>query len=170
MTDEEHFEAFVRAHAGPLNRTALLLTGSAYAAEDLLQETFVNLFGNWNRVRSADEPIAYVRRAMTNRFLSTRRSRSARDLSVWDVPDRPAGEDPGDRIAARSAVFQLLGTIPDRQRTAIVLRNFNDLTDEQIAAALDCRVATVRSLISRGMAAMRAVSQRDLAATGTEDH
>jgi RNA polymerase sigma factor (sigma-70 family) len=52
-------------------------------------------------------------------------------------------------------VWQLLGTLPERQRAAIVLRHFQELPEAEIATALQCRPASVRSLISRGMASMR---------------
>jgi RNA polymerase sigma-70 factor (sigma-E family) len=149
------FDAFVRQHTAALLRTAFLLTGNHHAAEELLQDTFVHLYPQWSRVHSADSPVAYVRRTLTNRFVSSRRTRASRDLAVWELPDGWDGEDLAESIATRRATWQLLARLPDRQRAAVVLRYVNDLPDDEIAAILGCRPATVRSLLSRGLAALR---------------
>jgi RNA polymerase sigma-70 factor (sigma-E family) len=156
VIDRTGFEDFVRAHSPALHRTAYLLTGSDYSAEELLQDTFSELYGKWHRVSAVDLPVAYVRRAMTNRFVSGRRRHSSRDISVWEVPDRWSDTDLSDQVATRSALWQLLGTLSPSQRAAVVLRYFNDLPDEQIAEMLGCRPATVRSLIRRAVTTLRA--------------
>lgn len=150
------FVAFVRMHSRSLYGTALLLTGSAPAAEDLLQETLAALYPKWTRVTAAEQPVAYVRRALANRFVSSTRRPSARDVAVWELPDGPADLDLAGVVADRRLLWQLLLTLPERQRTAIVLRYFHDLPDAEIAPAVGCREVTVRSLISRGLAVLRA--------------
>ncbi|MDT4939409.1 MAG: hypothetical protein QOG80_3080 [Pseudonocardiales bacterium] len=155
MVDDVGFELFVRTNSRNLLRTAVLLTGSTLAAEDLLQDVLTRLYPRWDRVQAADEPVAYVRRSMTNRFISQRRMPAARDLAMWTLPDGWDGRDLGEAAAARMTVWQLLGTLPERQRAAIVLRHFQELPEAEIATALQCRPASVRSLISRGMASMR---------------
>jgi len=151
----DDFEAFVRAHATDLLRSAVLLTGSRERGEDLLHDTLAHLYPRWSRVTAADAPVAYVRRAVVNRFISSRRSPSSRDVVVWDVPDAPAPRDLVDAVTDRHLLGQLIGALPDRQRAALMLRYFHDLPDEQIAEHLACRAATVRSLISRGLASLR---------------
>jgi RNA polymerase sigma-70 factor (sigma-E family) len=168
MTDDEHFEAFVRANVGSLQRTAVLLTGSRYAAEELLQDTLARLYGSWSDVRRATAPLAYVRRSVVNRFVSRQRSRDSHDLPMWDVPDPPAGSDHAESVVTRAALSQLLDTLPDRQRVAVVMLYFEDLPDDQIADALGCRTATVRSLISRALVALRSASERESSAAMTE--
>jgi RNA polymerase sigma-70 factor (sigma-E family) len=158
MSDEAAFAAFVRAHSRSLFGTAYLLTRTGSDAEELLQDTLAALYPKWDRVIAADSPVAYVRRALTNRFVSATRRASYRDLAEWEVPDTAAPGDVADAIADRRWLWQLLGGLPERQRAALVLRYFHDLSDEEIAAHLDCRVGTVRSLISRGIAAMRSDS------------
>lgn len=155
MTEQRSFADFVAANNRTLYGTAYLLTGNPDNAEDLLQETLSRLYPKWAAVTAADQPVAYVRRALANRFISSTRVRAHRDLVMWDMPDKAANVDVAATVADRGAVWQLLGTLPERQRAAIVLRYFHDLSDADIAAALDCREATVRSLISRGVAAMR---------------
>lgn len=154
--DGESFETFVRANATALLRTAFLLAGSRPAAEDLLQDTLTHLYPQWDRVSGTDVPLAYVRRSLTNRFVSSRRRASSRELPTADIPDGWDGQDVAQLVADRRQVWQLLGTLGARQRAAVVMRYYHDLTDEEIAQFLDCKPATARSLISRGIAAIRA--------------
>ena len=149
------FPAFVRAHTAALLRTAYLLTGSSSAAEELVQDTLVRLYPKWHRVAAADAPLAYVRRSLTNGYLNSRRRASRREVSVEDVPDRADEWRADDRFADRDEIWAMLHTLPDRQRAALVLRYFADLPDAAVAEALGCRPATVRSLVSRGLAALR---------------
>ncbi len=150
------FTAFVRAHSRSLYGTAYLLTGNPDAAEDLLPDTLAALFPKWTRVAAAEQSVAYVRRALANRSISASRRRSGRDLAVWEaLPDGPADLDVAVVVADRRLLWQLLLTLPERQRAALVLRYFHDLPDAEIAPALGCREVTVRSLISRGLATLR---------------
>lgn len=152
------FDSFVRLHSSGLLRTAYLLTGNPYNAEDLLQATLTDLLGKWAKVTAAETPLAYVRQAMTNRFLSGRRTKAGNEITLWDIPDRPGGADVSADVVSRHEVLGLLETLSSRQRSAVVLRYFHDLPDHEIAAALGCRAATVRSLISRGLTALGRLS------------
>lgn len=155
-------EWFVRAHGAGLLRFAMLLTGSQQRAEDLVQETLTRLLPQWHRVAGAQSPLAYVRRSMVNRFVSERRLMKGRDICVWDVPEAAAGVDVADRVALRRAVSELLAALPARQRAAVVLRFYDDLPDAEIAAVLGCRVATVRSMVSRALGALRSATSSAL--------
>lgn len=155
MADDAAFESFVREHSASLIRTAVLVTGNRHAGEELIQDTLTMLYPRWERVVAADAPVAYVRRSAMNRFISQRRKPGARDVAVWELPDGWDGTDLGESIAVRRTIWQLLGTLPERQRAAIVLRHFHDLPETEIAEVLGCRPASVRSLISRGMGSMR---------------
>ena len=154
MSDAAEFEAFVRANAPALLRTAFLLTGTQQGAEELVQDTLARLYPRWARVEAADLPLAYVRRSLTNRLISQRRVVRGIEVPLDLVADRRDPGDVAEAVAARRTVWQLLGQLPPRQRAAIVLREFDDLPDTEIAAMLGCRPASVRSLISRGMASM----------------
>jgi RNA polymerase sigma-70 factor (sigma-E family) len=149
------FADFVRVHTAALLRTAYLLTGDANAAEELVQDTLVRLYPKWDRVQAAELPLAYVRRSVTNAFVNERRRPSSRDIRFEVVPERVDVRDATAAIADRDELWPLLQALPARQRAALVLRYFHDLSDDQIAAALECRAGTVRSLISRGLATMR---------------
>lgn len=156
----EGFAPFVRANTPALLRTGYLLTGSSAAAEELVQDTLARLFPKWERVEAADVPLAYVRRCLTNAFVNAQRRPSRRELAVDEVPDRPSDWDAAAHLAERDELWSLLRTLPDRQRAALVLRYFHDLPDDEIAASLGCRAGTVRSLISRGLAALREETAR----------
>lgn len=153
--DEDAFERFVREHTATLFQTSFLLTGNRYDAEELLQDTLARLYPKWGAVLAAESPVAYVRRCLANRYVSIKRGPRSRHQSVWELPDRWDGTDLAERVVVSRTVWQLLGTLPDRQRAALVLRYFRDLSEADIADALGCRPSSVRSLVSRGLAAMR---------------
>lgn len=159
------FVDFVRAHHTTLYRTALLLAGDAASAEDLVQDTLTTLYPRWWRVDAAREPLAYVRVCLTNTFINSRRLRSANELTLERLPDTGRTQDASDIATDRRFALQLLNHLNRRQRAAVVMSYFHDLDDEHIADALGCRPGTARSLISRGVAAMRAESRRMDAAT-----
>jgi RNA polymerase sigma-70 factor (sigma-E family) len=156
VTDQAAFAAFVGAHSRSLFGTAYLLTGTGHAAEELVQDTLAALYPKWELAAAAASPVAYVRRALSNRFVSGTRRGATHDLALWELPDTAAPDDVAETIAEHGWLWQMLGTLPHRQRAALVLRYFHDLTDPEIAAHLDCRIGTVRSLISRGLVALRA--------------
>jgi RNA polymerase sigma-70 factor (sigma-E family) len=150
------FEDFVRSETAGLLRSAYLLTGSAASAEDVVQETLTRLYPRWSRVQDANYPQAYVRRSLVNTFLNSRRSRSAHEIVVEDVGDRPSPVDLAQAVADSDLVWSLLRRLGQRQRAALVLRYFHDWSDADIAQAVGCRTGTVRSLLSRGLTALRA--------------
>jgi RNA polymerase sigma-70 factor (sigma-E family) len=155
---EPGFAGFVRANTPALLRTAYLLTGSGLAAEELVQDTLARLYPKWDKVEHADIPIAYVRRSLANAFINDRRRAAYREYAVDALPERFDPHDQVDQMADRDEIWMMLRTLPARQRAALVMRFFHDLPDDEIALALDCRPGTVRSLISRGLASMRAQS------------
>ncbi len=155
MTDDDAFERFVREHTATLYRTAFLLTGNRHEAEDLLQDTLARLYPKWGVVTAAEVPVAYVRRCLANRFVSLKRAPHARQEFTQELPEEWDGVDLGESVAVSRTVWQLLATLPEKQRAALVMRYFHDLPEGDVAEALGCRPASVRSLVSRGIAAMR---------------
>src|SRR4051794_37404960 len=151
----ESFSTFVHTNSPSLFRTAYLLTGDPVAAEELLQDVLVRVYPKWSRVSSMDAPAAYVRRAVVNAFVSSRRRSSERDTQLGAEHDVSDGRDVAEEAVDRDQVWHLLGTLPARQRASLVLRFYEDCPDVEIAVALGCRVATVRSLVSRGMRTLR---------------
>lgn len=129
-----------------LLRVAFVLTGSAPAAEDVVQDVFTKI---GPRIDTLAEPAAYLRVAVVNRCRSLRRRYVAAPQ-----PDHPVEPvmDVG-LIELRDALMAL----PIRQRSAIVLRYLCDLSEEEIAVNLKCRRSTVRTLVRRGLAELREV-------------
>jgi len=163
MAGPAEFSVFVRVHSTALLRSAYLLTGDRLEAEELVQDTLVRLYPNWDRVAAADVPLAYVRRSLTNNFLNARRRRSANDLLFAEPPEQPYELDLGSRLSDRQLVRRLLDGLPARQRAVLVLRFFEDLEDTEIASIIGCRRGTVRSIISRGLQQLRADTERQAA-------
>ncbi|MGW1210334.1 SigE family RNA polymerase sigma factor [Streptomyces sp. NPDC002499] len=158
---DEEFQGFVVGRWPRLLRTAFLLTGEQHAAEDLVQSTLEQVYVAWRRVGSADDPEAYVRRVMVNAHARRHRKR----LKEFLAPRDDSGlarevADTGDRIAQaedRGALLTALAKLPPRQRTAVVLRYWEDLTETQTAQAMGCSVGTVKSNAARGIAKLRAI-------------
>jgi len=142
----EGSEAVYAAAYRNLLRVAFVLTGSAPAAEDVVQDVFAKV---GPRIDTLAEPAAYLRVAVVNRCRSLHRRAVAAPR-----PDRPSDAimDVG-LVELRDALIAL----PIRQRSAIVLRYLCDLPEEEIATALNCRRSTVRSLVHRGLAELREV-------------
>jgi RNA polymerase sigma-70 factor (sigma-E family) len=147
------FEDFAAARLPALLRYAKLLTADDHEAEDLVQDALAKALRRWRRIAGLDEPYAYVRAILTNHFLSQRRRRRFALVPLDDEHDRPApsGPEPG----AGDDLWALLRTLPAQQRTVLVLRYYEDLGDEQIAAVLGCRPGTVRGYASRALATLR---------------
>jgi RNA polymerase sigma-70 factor (sigma-E family) len=150
------FHQFVSLRTGTLLRLAYLLTGDAHTAEDLVQESLLRCHRRWEKVTRAASPEAYVRRIVVNQHLSWRRRRSASEL-VLEPGSLPQAStsDIQEAYAARDLLWRSLDGLPARQRTVLVLRYYEDLSDADIAALLGCRVGTVRSLAARAFARLR---------------
>lgn len=158
------FEAYVAQSQRALLRFAMVLCADPALAEDLVAESLARAFRQWDRIGALDLPHAYVRRMVVNEFLSWRR-RFARlsahaDMTAFDSPQ----DDHADALAERDALLRRLGALPRKQRAAIVLRFYEGMSDEEIGAELRCRAGTVRSHISRGLAALRLQAEPPYAA------
>ncbi|MEV5309235.1 RNA polymerase sigma-70 factor (sigma-E family) [Streptomyces glaucescens] len=158
---DEEFQAFVIGRWPRLMRTAFLLTGEQHAAEDLVQSTLEQVYVAWRKVGSADDPEAYVRRVMINAHARKHRRRLREFLAPKDdsglAHEQP---DTGDRISQaddRNALLKALAQLPARQREAVVLRYWEDLTETQAAEAMGCSVGAVKSNAAKGIAKLRAI-------------
>jgi RNA polymerase sigma factor (sigma-70 family) len=103
----------------------------------------------WDRITRSDDPEIYVRRVMMKTWTTWRRRRWRGEHSYPDALDARAPGDLAAEVTARLAVRQLLGTLTERQRTVVVLRIFDDLTEAQVAQILGCAVGTVKSTMSQ---------------------
>jgi RNA polymerase sigma-70 factor (sigma-E family) len=148
------FVEFVRRRGDHHLRTAVLLTGDWHAAEDLVQSALIKLYRAWPRLDTTVDPDAYLRRILVNTHRSWWRARWRRELPVGGLPDR-ATVDNSDRLALADAVRTALAALPARQRTALVLRYFDDLPEAQVADLMGCSVGSVKTHTYRGLNAMR---------------
>jgi RNA polymerase sigma-70 factor (sigma-E family) len=140
-----------------LLRFAYLLCGDRHRAEDLLQDVLLAMYRRFPDQLPLDNPVGYARRALANANVSRARRASSSEVVVDLVPERvdPAALDRADDAAERDVLWRALRTLPDRQRTVLVLRFYADATDDDIAATLGCRRGTVRSLASRALTTLR---------------
>ena len=143
MDREAELRDFVSARGAAMSRAAYLLTGDHQAAEDLVQETYVALVRRWQKSGTVD-PEAYVRRILYSRFVDGWRRRRLSELPWSSPPDAASGDEAGastDRLTLRDA----LGRLTPKQRAVLVLRFYEDLTEQQTAAALGISPNTVKT-------------------------
>ncbi|WP_238174302.1 RNA polymerase sigma factor [Kribbella kalugense] len=160
------FEVWVTEKADALLRFAYVLTGDSSLAEDAVQDALTTACARWARVSRADDPEAYVKRMVVNAHISWWRRFRRREAPVPE-PVRTA-RAVGDGTAARAeseAIWALCATLPDKQRAAVVLRFYEELSYAEIAQLLHCAEATARSHVHRALAALKTT----LSTEGAED-
>jgi RNA polymerase sigma-70 factor (sigma-E family) len=147
------FDEFARARMPELLRFGHALTGSPHAAADLVQDALERTMIAWPRVEKQGDPEGYVRRIMVNRNISIWR-RHKREQLVDDIPEdvRNGVREP---VVRDLALWERIKTLPPRQRTVIVLRYYEDMSEAQIAAIMGSSVGTVKSQASRALATLR---------------
>jgi RNA polymerase sigma-70 factor (sigma-E family) len=148
------YEAYVRAHAGELTRTAFLLVGDAQRAEDLVQTALVKVIGRWDRIVAGGEPMPYLRTVMVRTAISWHRRKWRGEVPTEALPET-SGDEPVSRVVARDALRRALLTLPRRQRAVVVLRFYEDLSEADVAQLLGCSVGTVKSQSAKGLAKLR---------------
>ena len=151
-TDRSAFDAFVHARGAALARTAYLLTGDHHLAEDLVQASLVQAAKHWERIETSPE--AYVRRTMYHQNISWWRRRRFAETSLegYDAASPPS--DPTLRLTLEDALRRLTA----RQRTVLVLRYFEDLTEVQTAAALGISSGAVKSMTRQALGRLRVLA------------
>lgn len=151
--DADEFVAFVRANSRQLQRAAWLLTGDWGTAEDLVQVSLAKFWRRWAAIRLPEARLPYVRRVLLTTFVSARRRRRVGEVPLAVVPDAAMpDEDPATGVTERAVVLAALDQLPRLQRAVVVLRYFDDLTEQAAADALGCSVGTVKSSASRALA------------------
>ena len=149
-------------HYRALVRLAALLVRDTQTAEEVVQDSFVAMHGGWQRLRDAEKALAYLRQAVVNRSRSVLRHRTVVDKNLQKAPpDMPSAEHGALVLLERHAVVAALRDLPDRQREAIVLRYYADLSEAEIAAAMGISRGAVKSHTARGMTALRAALERE---------
>ncbi len=148
------FEEFAATRLDAVLRFAVVLTNDRGLAEDVVQEVLIRAHRRWSQIAEMEHPEAYVRRMVVNEFLSWRR-KWARYVPYAEVEPSVREPDHADALAERSALLGEVGKLPRRQRTVLVLRYYEGLSDAQIADILGCAETTVRGYAFRGLAALR---------------
>ncbi len=159
MTAEEAVTQLYMSHYRPLVRLAVLLVRDEPTAEEVVQECFIAMHDGWHRLRDGDKALSYLEQAVVNRSKSVLRHRSAAARTApGPAPGVPGV--PGPEAVSqleRSVVVAALQRLPDRQRQALVLRYYTDLSEAQIAEMMGISRGAVKSHTARGMASLRAV-------------
>ncbi len=155
------FSALYEHHAPAAVRLAYLLTGERELAEDLVQDAFVKVLGRFDDLRRPDAFEAYLRRTIINLSHSTFRRRRLERAYVarerQQVATAAVTLEPD--LAAQNELWRRLQQLAPRQRAALVLRYYLDLSERETAEVLGCSTRSVKSLVSRGLGALR--EQRD---------
>ncbi|MEP9361615.1 SigE family RNA polymerase sigma factor [Nocardioides sp. CN2-186] len=149
------FEEYAEVGWPSLYRYAYLLVGNHADAEDLAQQTLLKAYRSWDRIGRADVPAAYLRRMLTNTYLSSRRPKARRlELLTDELPEprAVAAGGPEDRMV----LWPHVQSLPPRQRAVVVLRYYEDLGEQEIADALGCSRGTVKSTAHHALKALRA--------------
>ncbi|WP_034260880.1 SigE family RNA polymerase sigma factor [Actinospica robiniae] len=153
-TDEEGFHEFVASRWPRLVRLALGLTGDLHLAEDLVQTALAKVYASWRRVRQAEDLDGYVYRVLCNanhdRF---RKHRVVEDYGV--LLSEPGEPDETATVEERAALWAALAELAPKQRAAVLLRYFEDLTEAQTAAVLGVSIGTVKSQTSDALRRLR---------------
>jgi RNA polymerase sigma-70 factor (sigma-E family) len=163
MAERAGYDEFVAARSPRLLRVAYLLTRDWAEAEDLLQTALMKAWFAWSRLDS--EPEAYVRRIIATTYVSWRRRRWTGESVRAELPE-PRADDGTSAVDDRHGVWAALGRLPARQRAVLVLRFYEDLTEQQVAATLGVSVGTVKSQASRALQRLRADTAFDSTLSG----
>jgi RNA polymerase sigma-70 factor (sigma-E family) len=140
----DDFEQLYRANYRKLVQLAYLLTQSSETAHDLVQDVFARVLPRWQRL---DDPVPYLRRSVVNAANSWRRRLRLERLRAANVEESAS--------LHADEMFDVLARLPTRQRSAVVLRFYEGLTDAEVATLLGCRPGTVASLVHRAFDRMR---------------
>jgi RNA polymerase sigma-70 factor (sigma-E family) len=153
---DEAVTALYAAHYRSLVRLGALLLRDVGAAEEVVQDSFVAMHGSWRRLRDPDKALSYLRQSVVNRARSALRHRKvAQRRRPRPMPDEPSAEYGALAALEHQSVLEALRRLPARQREALVLRYYLDLSEAEIAATMQVSRGAVKSHTSRGMAALR---------------
>lgn len=150
--DEVGYAQFVRERWSDLVRAAIFLGADAHEAEDVAQQTLVRCYAHWRRVTGADNQDAYVYRILLNQLRDARRTRWWR--SRVDIAVDGSVDDSTASVELVDAVHRALAELTKAHRDVVVLRYFVQLTEQQTAVALGIPCGTVKSRLSRALAAL----------------
>jgi RNA polymerase sigma-70 factor (sigma-E family) len=146
--------ALYQQSALSLIRLAYVMLDDLPSAEDVVQEAFYGLYRRWDRLKDPDSAMYYVRTSVLNGCRSVRRRRAVRRRGLADAPPVVSAESVVLSGEEREEVIRAVRGLPYRQREALVLRYYSDLSDEQIARVMGIGPSTVRSTMHRALEAL----------------
>jgi RNA polymerase sigma-70 factor (sigma-E family) len=152
--DVTAFSDLVATRSAALLRTAYLVVGDHQLAQDLVQESLVKTYVAWPRLRDVTKAEAYARRTIVTTAISWRRRRSFHERPVLAIPEQ-AQPDRTDALATQALLWAQVRALPPRQRVALVLRYYEDLSESDTAQLMGCAVGTVKSQVSAGLDRLR---------------
>ena len=167
MSWQPDFEQLVEEHQSMVFSLAWRMTGDRGLAEELAQDVLLELDRHLGKIKSADHARFWLRQVTLHRVADALRKRRANAASlgtdVWvELEERHGFVEPDDESQLGRRIEELLATLPEAQRAALVLRYQEDLTPEEIAAALSSPLATVKSQLQRGLKLLRVRAERSL--------
>jgi RNA polymerase sigma-70 factor (sigma-E family) len=149
--------ALYQVHAVGLIRLAVVMMGDRAAAEDVVQDAFAGLYRRWNHLSGKDRALGYVRASVLNGCRTRLRARARDERLVAASPDPLAAASAEQAMLVgeeHAAVLAALRRLPHRQREALVLRYYLDLSESEIAASMGIGRGTVKSTTFRALAAL----------------
>jgi RNA polymerase sigma-70 factor, ECF subfamily len=161
------FEGLVDEHQSMVYSIALRMTGDRGLAEEIAQDVFLELDKSLGKIESAQHACWWLRRVTMSRATDSLRRRRVRGMDLWVALDEhhevPAEEKKAGLNSALGARLEyLMTTLPEAQRSALILRYQEDMMPEEIAAMLDAPLATVKSNLQRGLKLLRAKAASQL--------
>jgi RNA polymerase sigma-70 factor (sigma-E family) len=153
--------ALYSANYRSLVRLSVLLVRDIGTAEEVVQDAFVAMHSAWRRLRDPEKALSYLRQSVVNRSRSVLRHRAVVEkYAPKGLPDAPSAENGAITELERTEVIKALGELPTRQREALVLRYYADLSEAEIASTMGISRGAVKSHTARGMAALRTVLEQ----------
>ena len=163
------FVEFVGLRSAALQRAAYLMVGDVGLAQDLVQEALTRTYIAWPRLRDPHRAEAYARKAITTTLIDwsrRRRWRAERAISLPEGDPDVISPDHAGGVDERTWLWLCLLRLPVRQRVAIVLRYYEDLTERETAETMGCAIGTVKSQVSAGLAKLRPLVNEGLLPQG----
>jgi len=146
------FDEWVAHNRTRLHKTAFLMCGDWYLADDLVQDALIKCFPKWQRITSHGDPSPFLRKTLIRLCMDHGRRPSRREVTSASISDQGSPNDPDFEH-----LLKALQEVPAGQRAILILRYFDGLSVEETAEATRTSVGNVKSQSSRGMDTLRSV-------------
>ncbi|KQY64115.1 MULTISPECIES: SigE family RNA polymerase sigma factor [unclassified Nocardioides] len=166
---DKAFAEFAQSRGAALHRAAYLMVGDSQLAQDLVQEALTKTYVAWPRLRDTSRAEAYTRKAITTTAITWFRRKGWNNERPTDVLHDRRDDGDSHAITDRLAIWQEVQALPPRQRAALVLRYYEDLTEAQTAEAMSCAIGTVKSQVSAGLRKLRERLGNDIELVSPEE-